>query len=176
MLMCWTGMPRKNLRTGLKTDGKTSWCLDITEELAEIIENSWAGGPIKPYEIYIKTAYQLSKEAMEGAGEFRVPKIFRNTMLDFQRQAVSLAAERLNHHHGVIISDVVGAGKNVDCQRGGKDLPGRPGRQRVGDLSAETGRDVERLSSHLPDLRCETLSLGQIPGIGGDAALPHRHR
>ena len=90
-----------------------SWCLDITEELADIIENSWAGGPIKPFEIYIKTAYELSKEAIEGAREFKVPKIFRDTMLAFQSQAVSLAAERLNHHDGVIISDVVGLGKTL---------------------------------------------------------------
>ena len=89
------------------------WCLDITEQLADIIENSWAGGPIKPFEIYIKTAYQLSKEAIEGAREFRAPKIFRDTMLAFQHQAVSLAAERLNHHDGVIISDVVGLGKTL---------------------------------------------------------------
>ena len=89
------------------------WCLDITEQLAEIIEQSWAGGPIKPYEIYIKTAYELSKEAIEGAREFKVPGDFDKVMLEFQKQAVSLAAERLSHHGGVIIGDVVGLGKTL---------------------------------------------------------------
>ena len=151
-----------------------SWCLDITEELADIIENSWAGGPIKPYEIYIKTAYELSKEAIEGAREFKVPKIFRDTMLAFQSQAVSLAAERLNHHDGVIISDVVGLGKTLIASAVAKTFPGRPRRQRVGDLSTETGRNVERLSSHLRNFRCDIVPW-KISGIGGDAALPHRH-
>ena len=89
------------------------WCLDISEELADIIEESWAGGPIEPYEIYIKTAYELSKEAIEGSREFNVPKEFRDKMLEFQVQAVTLAAQRLNKHRGVMISDVVGLGKTL---------------------------------------------------------------
>ena len=89
------------------------WCLDITEELSGIIKSSWAGGPIDPYYIYIKTAYELSKEAIEGAREFKVPSDFDKVMLEFQKQAVSLAAERLSRHHGVIIGDVVGLGKTL---------------------------------------------------------------
>ena len=89
------------------------WCLDITEDLADIIEMSWAGGPIDPYHIYIKTAYELSKEAIEGAREFKVPGNFDKVMLEFQKQAVSLAAERLSRHRGVIIGDVVGLGKTL---------------------------------------------------------------
>ena len=92
---------------------KDGWCLDITNELASIIEGSWAGGPLKPYEIYIKTAYELSKEAIEGSSEFKAPSVFNKVMLEFQKQAVSLAAERLNHHGGVIIGDVVGLGKTL---------------------------------------------------------------
>ena len=89
------------------------WCLDITEELAAIIEESWAGGPVSPYEIYLKTAYELSKEAIAGEREFRVPKEFQKIMPEFQQRAVSLAAERLNRHNGVIIGDVVGLGKTL---------------------------------------------------------------
>lgn len=90
-----------------------SLCLDITDELADIIEQSWAGGPVKPYEIYIKTAYELSKEAIEGSREFKVPVAFDKVMLEFQKQAVSLAAERLSNHGGVIVGDVVGLGKTL---------------------------------------------------------------
>lgn len=89
------------------------WCLDISQELAEIIEESWANGPINPFEIYIKTAYELSKEAIEGASGFKVPREFNKVMLEFQKQAVSLAAERLSRHGGVIIGDVVGLGKTL---------------------------------------------------------------
>ena len=43
------------------------WCVDISEELVEIIEASWAREePIPPYHIYIKIAYHLSQEARAG--------------------------------------------------------------------------------------------------------------
>ena len=44
-----------------------SWCIDISEELAQIIEQSWAREQlIPPYHIYIKIAYHLSQEARAG--------------------------------------------------------------------------------------------------------------
>ncbi|MGR3913656.1 MAG: helicase-related protein [Gammaproteobacteria bacterium] len=89
------------------------WCLDISTELADIIQESWAGGVIPPYHIYIKTAYELSKEAIEGLREFNVPREFNEIMMEFQKQAVSLAARHLNRNNGVIIGDVVGLGKTL---------------------------------------------------------------
>lgn len=89
------------------------YALDISADLADIIDNSWAGGPIPPYHIYIKTAYELSREAIEGAQGFQVPAEFRGVMSEFQQRAVALAVERLNHHEGVIIGDVVGLGKTL---------------------------------------------------------------
>lgn len=89
------------------------WCLDITDELAKILEESWAVCEPTPYEIYIKTAYELSREAIDGMGDFPVPESFRGDMLEFQEQAVSLAAQRLKLRGGVMISDVVGLGKTM---------------------------------------------------------------
>ena len=89
------------------------WCLDITDELANILEQSWAVCEPTPYEIYIKTAYELSREAIDGMGDFPVPESFRGDMLEFQEQAVSLAAQRLKLRGGVMISDVVGLGKTM---------------------------------------------------------------
>ena len=43
------------------------FCLDISEELAAIIGQSWAGaGSIPPHHIYVKMAYHLSQEARAG--------------------------------------------------------------------------------------------------------------
>jgi len=51
------------------------WCIDISEELTEIINESWAREePIPPYHIYVKIAYHLSQEARAGLNEFRIPK------------------------------------------------------------------------------------------------------
>ncbi|MBF2759350.1 MAG: NgoFVII family restriction endonuclease [Ectothiorhodospiraceae bacterium AqS1] len=89
------------------------WCLDISDDLAEIIEKSWAGNRVHPYEIYIKTAYELSKDAIEGARNLKIPEIFQNEMLEFQIQAVTLAVQKLYSRRGVVISDVVGLGKTI---------------------------------------------------------------
>ena len=89
-------------------------CLDITEELAEIIDESWAGRLRKPHHIYIKTAWHLSHEEMDAAKNFAIPAEFKNVLLPFQARAVQLAAQRLNRaERGVVIGDVVGLGKTM---------------------------------------------------------------
>lgn len=90
------------------------FCLDISKELVEIINESWARPePIPPYYIYIKTAYHLSQEARAGLTEFRIPSDFGNKLLEFQKAAVKIAAHHLNTRGGVIIGDVVGLGKTL---------------------------------------------------------------
>ncbi|MXY81716.1 MAG: NgoFVII family restriction endonuclease [Gemmatimonadetes bacterium] len=90
------------------------WCIDISEELIEIINESWAREePIPPYHIYVKIAYHLSQEARAGLNEFRIPTDFGNKLLDFQTAAVKIAAHLLNKRGGVIIGDVVGLGKTL---------------------------------------------------------------
>ena len=47
------------------------WCIDISKELIEIIDNSWAAERLySPYHIYLKIAYHLSREARAGLTEF----------------------------------------------------------------------------------------------------------
>jgi len=88
------------------------WSIDITEELAEIIDNSWASDKLyKPYHLYLKIAYHLSREARAGISEFKVPKIFDNFLLPHNKSAVQIAAHHLHKRGGVIIGDVVGIGK-----------------------------------------------------------------
>lgn len=90
------------------------WCIDISQQLVEIIEESWAREKlIPPYHIYIKIAYHLSQEARAGLSEFRIPRDFGNKLLDFQTAAVKIAAHHLNRRGGVIIGDVVGLGKTL---------------------------------------------------------------
>ena len=90
------------------------WCIDISDELADIIKQSWAGEKrVPPYHVYLKIAYHLSQEARHGQSEFRIPQIFGNRLFDFQISAVKLAAHHLNQRGGVIIGDVVGLGKSI---------------------------------------------------------------
>lgn len=90
------------------------WCLDISDELVKIIEESWAREtPVPPHHIYIKMAYHLSHEARAGLSEFRVPQEFKKKLFEFQSAAVKIAAHHLNKRGGVLIGDVVGLGKTL---------------------------------------------------------------
>ncbi len=90
------------------------WCIDISKELVEIIESSWARTePVLPYHIYLKIAYHLSQEARAGLTEFKIPKDFGDKLFDFQKAAVKIAAHHLNKRGGVLIGDVVGLGKTL---------------------------------------------------------------
>ena len=90
------------------------WCVDISDELLDIIEESWAREvPPSPYHIYIKMAYHLSQEARAGLSEFRLPRDLSEQLFEFQVAAVKIAAHHLNKRGGVLIGDVVGLGKTL---------------------------------------------------------------
>ena len=55
----------------------------------------------------------MAQEAREGLTEFRIPKIFKNQLLDFQIKSCLIAAQYLNIRNGVLIGDVVGLGKTI---------------------------------------------------------------
>ena len=88
--------------------------LDITEQIIELIEESWAGEKlIPPYHIYMKMAYHLSEDARKGLTGFFIPKELKNTLFDFQSAAVCIAARYVYHKKGVFLGDVVGLGKTL---------------------------------------------------------------
>ena len=102
----------KKLQTWFEDQWLDPWCVDISKELVEIIDTSWAREePLTPYHIYLNMAYHLSQEARAGLSEFKVPKDFGNQLLPFQTAAVRIAAHYLNKRGGVVIGDVVGLGK-----------------------------------------------------------------
>ena len=93
---------------------KDRFCVDITEELLQIIEESWAREAlVPPYHVYLKMAYHLSHEARAGLAEYKIPRVFGNRLFDFQAAAVKIAAHHLNKRNGVLIGDVVGLGKTL---------------------------------------------------------------
>ncbi len=88
------------------------WCIDISKELAEIIDTSWAAERlVSPYHVYLKMAYHLSQEAIAGITQFKVSKEFEKQLFEFQQKAVLIAARHLHKRGGVVIGDVVGLGK-----------------------------------------------------------------
>jgi len=90
------------------------YCIDITKELIDIIDESWASEKIiPPYYIYLKTAYHLSTEARTGMNEYELPSDFQRELFEFQSTAVKLAARHLDKRGGAMIGDVVGLGKTI---------------------------------------------------------------
>jgi len=90
------------------------WCMDITQELIQVIDESWARPDCPPpYQIYIKMAYHLAEEARAGLSEFNIPSDMRGILLEFQSAAVRIAARHLEKRGGVILGDVVGLGKTL---------------------------------------------------------------
>ena len=90
------------------------WCVDITKELIDVIDESWAREQsIDPYLIYVKMAYHLAQEARAGLNEFRIPPEFGKRLFAYQEAAVKIAAHHLNKRGGVLIGDVVGLGKTL---------------------------------------------------------------
>ena len=88
------------------------WCIDITKELIQVIDESWARlESLSPYQIYVKMAYHLAEEARAGLSGFNIPADMRDVLLEFQSAAVRIAARHLEKRGGVILGDVVGLGK-----------------------------------------------------------------
>lgn len=76
----------KKLADWFDTHWNDPQCLDITEELLHVIDNSWAGQQdLKPYFIYMKTAYHLSQEARAGIAEYSLPPVFQRDLFPFQQ-------------------------------------------------------------------------------------------
>ncbi|HCZ14911.1 MAG TPA: NgoFVII family restriction endonuclease, partial [Candidatus Accumulibacter sp.] len=93
---------------------KDRWAIDVSQDLAAIIESSWAReASIPPYQIYLNIAYHLSTEARAGLSQFRLPPRFEQELFDFQKSAVKIAARHLHRRGGVMIGDVVGLGKTM---------------------------------------------------------------
>ena len=90
------------------------WSIDISDELVDVIEESWARVDlVPPYHVYLKIAYHLSQEARAGLSQFQIPADFGTTLFDFQVAAVKIAAHHVNKRGGVLIGDVVGMGKTL---------------------------------------------------------------
>lgn len=90
------------------------FCIDITNDLVQVLENSWARPDLPtPYHVYLKMAYHLSREARAGLSEYSISRKMSKELLDYQQAAVKIAASYIHRRGGVLIGDVVGLGKTI---------------------------------------------------------------
>ena len=104
----------KKLEQWFKDRWGDKWCIDITKELIQVLDESWARPECPPpFQVYVKMAYHLAEEARAGLSEFNIPADMRGVLLEFQSAAVRIAARKLELRGGVILGDVVGLGKTL---------------------------------------------------------------
>ena len=87
---------------------------DFDESLMAAMKASWGFALAKPYDIYMKTLYELVKDRLEGGDDREIlwqDDIIRQ-LADFQKVAVRQAVQIIRDNGGVFVSDVVGLGKS----------------------------------------------------------------
>ncbi len=86
---------------------------DFNEVLMDEMENSWALALVCPYDVYMKTLYELVKERLEWDEDRLSPAAdLMEQLADFQQVAVWQAIKIINKYGGAFVSDVVGLGKS----------------------------------------------------------------
>ena len=87
--------------------------LDITADIIDLIEQSWADETQPtPFEVYLKVCHSLSQDARDGMG-YVLPKSMSDLLLDYQESAVRTLSRRIVRRGGTMLGDVVGLGKTL---------------------------------------------------------------
>lgn len=87
---------------------------DFDEALMNEMSQSWAAAKVSPYDIYMKTLYELVRERLEDEDghEILFDDEITRALAEFQRVAVRQAIQMIRDNGGCFISDVVGLGKS----------------------------------------------------------------
>jgi hypothetical protein len=81
--------------------------------LLEVVSRSWVSRVLTPYELYLKTLYELVKDRLEdGQPISALDELNLPPLMDFQWDAFNQARRILDQHGGVFVADVVGFGKS----------------------------------------------------------------
>lgn len=87
---------------------------DFEAHLMQELRRSWPLAQVTPYEIYLKTLYELVRDQLEGAEAARF--LWRDditaVLTEFQEQAVRQAVQMIERYGGCFVADVVGLGKS----------------------------------------------------------------
>ena len=87
---------------------------DFNEALMREMKQSWAGSPVRPYDVYMKTLYSLVKDRLEDTTpkDLILEDEITKQLADFQKVAVNHAVQNIRDYGGAFVSDVVGLGKS----------------------------------------------------------------
>lgn len=87
--------------------------IDITDQLIDVLENSWAHEPQpSPRLVHLKMAYELSRDARSGS-TLSIPANLADQIMPWQEQAIRVASQIVRNRGIVVVGDVVGLGKTL---------------------------------------------------------------
>ncbi|MEN6554190.1 MAG: helicase-related protein [Methanobacterium sp.] len=110
-LNTWTQKPQAVYARSEWFDKFWEQSIEFKIELLEILEASRFGSrEYTPYEIYIKSLYELQKDDILPPGTDNDDESYVN-LAEFQEDAIYRVISRLNKYGGVIVADSVGLGK-----------------------------------------------------------------
>ncbi|MBM4432275.1 MAG: helicase, partial [Chloroflexi bacterium] len=87
---------------------------DFEAHMMRELRQSWPLVQVTPYEIYLKTLYDLVREQLDSgeAEEFLWRDDITAVLTEFQEQAVRQAVQMIRRYGGCFVADVVGLGKS----------------------------------------------------------------
>jgi superfamily II DNA or RNA helicase len=87
---------------------------DFEARLVDELRQSWPLAEVTPYEIYLKTLYELVRDRLAGeeAAEFLWRDDITAVLTEFQERAVRQAIQMIRRYDGCFVADVVGLGKS----------------------------------------------------------------
>ncbi|MBX3311057.1 MAG: hypothetical protein KF739_11585 [Cryobacterium sp.] len=89
------------------------YSIDVTIDLIDVLEESWARElQPDPYHVYLRLAYELSRDARDGL-TLDIPSAIKSILLPHQISAVQVATRLLERRGIAVIGDVVGLGKTL---------------------------------------------------------------
>jgi superfamily II DNA or RNA helicase len=89
------------------------YSIDITRDLIAVLEQSWVREEQPdPYHVYLRLAYELSRDARDGL-TLDIPPEIKQILLPHQISAVQVATRIIERKGIAVIGDVVGLGKTL---------------------------------------------------------------
>jgi len=86
----------------------------VTADVLDMLDESWVRRePRRPYDVFLKVCYDLSRDVREGLAEYSVPSEIGAQLLEYQATAVQTLARRIMTKGGTMLGDVVGLGKTL---------------------------------------------------------------
>ena len=85
--------------------------IDISDQVAQVLTDSWAIKRYPPYLVYLKALYELYGDELDSGEPLPLEPARQEDLANFQLDAVRRGLDMIRTHGGCYIADVVGLGK-----------------------------------------------------------------